>query len=184
MTTATCTEVLTPAEATRLSHRLCTSHGLPPLPHIPASFRAALDACRKIFHNDESQEVPNVGDLGGLTPEQQEANLLHVALWIVERDRKNLHMMRWHKLWFDTDETTYVHWSFFGEPSNEAGFHTCGTVHCLAGFAQVMGGIGAFALSPREAGEVLLGSLAAAHFFDTDEHALVFLEQVIARNSQ
>lgn len=172
----TMTTTLTPAEATRVAHRMCTSQGLPPLPHIPANFLLALDALEECTYR-------NVEDLGGLTPEQQEANLLHVALWIVERDRENLHMERWHKLWFDTDRTTYEDWSFWKEPSNEAGFHTCGTVHCLAGFAQVMGGIGAFSLTPREAGEVLLGSNAVDHFFDTSEQALVFLEQVIERNS-
>jgi hypothetical protein len=175
---------------------MCTSQGLPPLPHIPANFLLALDALEECQYRNlllslggavqlprVSYTIENVEELGGLTPEQQEANLLHVALWIVERDRKNLHMERWHKLWFDTDRTTYEDWSFWKDPSNEAGFNTCGTVHCLAGFAQVMGGIGAFALTPKEAGEVLLGSNAADHFFDTDEQALVFLEQVIERNS-
>lgn len=140
----TMTTTLTPAEVTRLSHQLCTSQGLPPLPHIPANFLLALNECQhrrtfgETFYKGVSK-VPNVKELGGLTPEQQEANLLHVALWIVERDRKNLHMEKWHKLWFDTDHTSYEEWT--KEPSNEAGFHTCGTTHCLAGFAQVMGGL-------------------------------------------
>lgn len=72
MTTAT----LSLTEATRLNlQNLDLVSGLPPLPHIPES----LDIL--------------------LTPEQQEANLLHVALWIVERDQDNFYMRNWHKAW-------------------------------------------------------------------------------------
>jgi len=144
------------AEATRQTLSLATTPGLPPLPHVPGNIFA--DA---------------------LTPEQQEANLLHVALWIVERDQGNLDMVLWHDAW----KTSSEYWSWCTEASYEEGFRSCGTVHCLAGFAQAMAGEEAFATYPLDAGRRLLGMEATSHFNDDEYTALQYLNQVISRNS-
>jgi len=150
------------AEATRQNLSLAATPGLPPLPHIPNNIFA--DA---------------------LTPEQQEANLLHVALWIVERDQENLKMNSWHDAWaneFDI-EVSGKYWEWCAEPSYEEGFHSCGTAHCLAGFAQAMAGEEAFATYPLDSGRRLLGMEATSHFNDDEYTALRYLKEVIARNS-
>ena len=152
------TTTLSPTEFTRLKFQnLDISSGLPTLPHI----------------------LKSPGD--ELTPEQQEANLLHVALWIVERDQKNLDMEVWHRAWLNDPGVYYWHWCT--EASHREGFHSCGTVHCLAGFAQVMAGEEAFAMYPLKAGRQLLGFEAAKHFNDNEYTALQYLKEVIARNS-
>jgi len=144
------------AEATRLNlQKLDTTSGLPPLPHIP-----------------ESLEVK-------LTPEQQEANLLHVALWVVERGLKNFDMRQWHQAWGSL-------WARVGlgkEIMGKEAFGDCGTVHCIAGFAQVMAGEVGFSLLPAQAGHCLLGGEASYHFIDSNKNGLEFLRKVIARNS-
>jgi hypothetical protein len=155
MTTAT----LSAAQLTRIN--LDTTPGLPKLPHVPENWGIEL------------------------TPQQQEENLLHVALWIVERDQGNLNMNSWHDSWannfgYDSDGK-YSKWC--GEPSYEEGFHSCGTVHCIAGFAQAMAGEVAFATYPAAAGSRLLGIEAACHFNDKEHTALQYLNKVIARNS-
>jgi hypothetical protein len=154
MTTAT----LSPTEITRLNIQLDTSPGLPKLPHIPRNILA-----------------------DPLTPEQQEANLLHVALWIVERDQKNLDMKVWHRAWVNDYSAEYSNWST--RASNREGFHSCGTAHCLAGFAQVMAGEEAFTTYPLDAGLRLLGREAVRHFHNNEYTALQYLKEVIARNS-
>ena len=150
------TTTLSLTESTRLNpQNLDIVSGLPPLPHI---FKSSGDE---------------------LTPEQQEANLLHVALWIIERDQKNLDMLVWHRAWWLNDEVKYRTWC--EEASYQEGFHSCGTTHCLAGFAQAMAGEEAFALTPLDAGRKLLGSEAAMHFNDFDRvTALEYLKGVIA----
>lgn len=152
MTTSTCTL----AEATRLNlQKLGTTPGLPSLPHIP-----------------ESLEVK-------LTPEQQEANLLHVALWIVERDGGNFDMGQWHQAWGSV-LTRAIHDK---KITGKEAFNECGTVHCIAGFAQVMAGEVGFSELPATAGYYLLGEEAESHFFDSYGRGLGFLKKVIARNS-
>jgi hypothetical protein len=148
MTTAT----LSPAEITRLNLQLDTSPGLPKLPHIPSKINDCGDA---------------------LTLEQQEANLLHVALWIVEFDLDNFDMANWHQAWGK------------GVPCllGKEAFNECGTVHCIAGTAQVMAGEVGFSDWPEYAGYYLLGAEAEDHFFDNYEEGLEFLKEVIARNS-
>jgi len=143
------TSTLSLTEATRLSLQLDTSPGLPKLPHIPSEINGYA-----------------------LTPEQQEANLLHVAIWIVEWDLDNFDMGNWHNAW------NWPYQSVGKEDLNE-----CGTVHCIAGFAQVMAGEVGFSDWPAYASYCLLGGEAEGHFFDSNEEGLKFLKEVIARNS-
>ena len=150
MTTAT----LSPAETSRISIQKDTAPGLPPLPHIPDNLNIKL------------------------TSEQQEANLLHVALWIVERDKDNFYMGSWHRVWEDSGFLIQLT-SFIGKEA----YNQCGTVHCISGFAQVMAGEVGFSIEPWEAGRLLLGDEAEYHFHDDDDEGLAFLEDVIARNS-
>lgn len=145
------TATLSLTETTRLNlQKLDTASGLPPLPHIPKS----LD--------------------DGLTPEQQEANLLHVALWIVEHDRDNFDMGAWHQA---LDKLGII------STTGARAFNECGTVHCIAGFAQVMAGEVGFSVSSSYAGFTLLGREAYSHFFVSNPEGLEFLKEVIARNS-
>lgn len=146
------------AEQTRINLSLDTSPGLPKLPHIPQTW-----------------------DLASLTQQQKEENLLHLALWIVERDEKNLDMEAWHKQWLDNDAIDYFAWC--KHPSKDEGYHTCGTTHCIAGFAQAMAGREAFSVDPRQAGLILLGAEAEAKFNWSNNAALLFLAAVIVRNS-
>ena len=132
---------------------LDTTPGLPPLPFIPVTW---LPADR-------------------LSPAQQEANLLHVALWVVERDSHNFDMDQWHAAW--------VHLFGITRKGSLHILNTCGTVHCIAGFSQVMAGQKGFDISPYLAGARLLGEEAAYHFHDSNEDGLAFLKEVIARNS-
>ena len=151
------TTTLPLTETTRLNlQNLDIVYGLPPLPHIPES----LDIL--------------------LTPEQQEANLLHVALWIVERDQANFYMALWHKAWGCRLPRLYIeHKPLTGKEA----FNDCGTVHCIGGFSQVMAGEVGFSEEPERAGFLLLGEEAYRHFGDSNEEGLNFLKEVIARNS-
>jgi hypothetical protein len=149
-------KTLSLTEATRLNlQKLDTTPGLPPLPHIPENLSIKL------------------------TPEQQRANLHHVARWIVERDLKNFDMANWHQAWgplmFRID--------LGKETTGKEAFNECGTVHCIAGTAQVMAGEVGFSKLPSTAGQLLLGDEAGSHFFVTNEDGLDFLKKVIARNS-
>jgi hypothetical protein len=146
MTTAT----LSAAQLTRIN--LDTTPGFPKLPHVPENWGIEL------------------------TPQQQEENLLHVALWIVERDLENFRMKDWHKSWAKVD------FNIINIRSEQA-HAKCGTTHCIAGFSQVMAGRKGFTESPWEVGTFLLGQEARYHFWDSDEVGLDFLKEVIARNS-
>jgi len=145
MTTAT----LSAAQLTRI--HLDTTPGLPKLPHIPENWNI------------------------NLTPQQQEENLLHVALWIVERDIENFDMVTWHKEWEIENGSALLR--------GEEAYNQCGTVHCIAGFAQVMAGVKGFSTDSVSAGYFLLGLEAFSHFMDSNEEGLAFLKEVIARNS-
>ena len=151
------TATLSLTETTRLNlQNLDTTSGLPPLPHIPGS----LDIL--------------------LSPEQQEANLLHVARWIVERDQGNFLMENWHKAW----GSVLIREVNEGKScKGKEAFNDCGTVHCIGGFSQVMAGEVGFSKEPWEAGYLLLGHEAEEHFQDSNEKGLDFLKEVIARNS-
>ena len=124
--------------------------GLPKLPHVPVSW----------------------DDL--LTTDQQRENLLHVALWIVERDLPNFNMFLWH------GKVTSINSSSLRPLYT---YESCGTVHCIAGFAQVMAGSRGFTVDPGTAGCMLLGYEAAHHFTDTNSEGLAFLKSVIAAHS-
>jgi hypothetical protein len=142
---------MTAAATARLKLATNTTPGLPKLPHIPEAWSDCL------------------------TPEQQEENLLHVALWIVEHDQDNLEMFYWHKI---TSKATAFYLLSAAEQHQ-----SCGTAHCIAGFAQVMSGEVGFKVSPQTAGYLLLGKEAVYHFVTSNTEALIFLKTVIARNS-
>jgi hypothetical protein len=142
------TTTLSATQLTRI--HLDTAPGLPKLPHIPENWDIKL------------------------SPQQQEENLLHVALWIVERDLENFDMDTWHKEWDIHGPTPLC---------GEEAYNECGTVHCIAGFAQVMAQVKGFSTYPEDAGYYLLGNEAHSHFMDSDEEGLAFLKEVIARNS-
>ena len=135
---------MTTAAAARLKLATDTTLGLPKLPHIPEAWSDPL------------------------THKQQEENLLHVALWVVERDLANFEMNYWHK-----DQNLDLRLTT----------ETCGTTHCIAGFAQVMCGPKGFTTNPAAAGFFLLGREAEFHFQDSNLDSLAFLKTVIDRNS-
>jgi hypothetical protein len=143
------------AQAIRTAQEIAldTNPGLPALPFIPVTW---LPADR-------------------LSPAQQEANLLHVALWVVERDLHNFDMGQWHAAW--------VHLFGISRKGSLHMLNACGTVHCIAGFSQVMAGQKGFEITPSLAGARLLGEEAACHFRDSNEDGLAFLQRVISRNS-
>ena len=143
---------MTTAAAARLRLTPDTTPGLPKLPHIPEVW----------------------SDWDPLTPEQQEENLLHVALWIVELDQGNFEMNFWH-------QAALAFGFYLQSPAKQ--YHACGTVHCIAGFAQAMAGELSFKMQPGTAGRLLLGEEAAKHFKDSNMEGLAFLKAVIARNS-
>ena len=158
------TTTLTKAAATRLTQSL--SPGLPPLP-FPIDW--------SLLSEDGLPEF--------LTEQQQEANLLHVALWIIERGIKTFDMSEWH---IRRDLITYYNWhslptNLLPETFQEA--NHCNTTHCIAGFAQVMSGPAAFNFQPAIVGRLTLGQEAARYFLEDNETALGYLRDVIARNS-
>ena len=144
------TSTLSAAQLTRIY--LDTAPGLPKLPHIPENWDFQL------------------------TPQQQEENLLHVSLWIVERDRKNFRMRDWHESWAAFPMVA-------GLRTAEQAHTECGTTHCIAGFSHVMAGEKGFTDRPWNVGAFLLGKEARSHFWDSDEVGLEYLKEVIARNS-
>jgi hypothetical protein len=163
--------VLTKAATTRLIQSL--SAGLPPLP-FPIDWAGVDPGYEKaLFTTQELHER-----LSFLTKEQQEANLLHVAVWIVERDFANFNMKHWH-----LKETVNANTRRTRMPESFEEANECGTTHCIGGFAQVMSGPTAWSFPPIFVGQLTLG-LEAAHYFSEDNNvALEYLRQVIARNS-
>lgn len=139
------------SEATRSSIKaqVESGAGFPRLPHVPYS--------------------PFVK----LTPEEQEANLLHVALWVVERAGDSFDMKQWHGLRIGSEVVAVPSYSQ----------HRCNTTHCIAGFAEVMSNNVYVNCGTENAGAMLLGLEAYSHFLDTNEDGLEFLKEVIARNS-
>jgi hypothetical protein len=96
-------------------------------------------------------------------------------LWIVERDLENFDTATWHKEWEIENGPKTLR--------GEEAYNECGTVHCIAGFAQVMTQAKGFSYNPDVVGYHLLGSEANSHFWDNNEEGLAFLKEVIARNS-
>ena len=115
------------------------SKGLPPLPHV-------------VVWNDYLDQGWRADPL---TPQQKEENLLHVALWVVEKDRSHFNMSNWKTV------------------------HDCGTTYCIGGFANAMNGSQAFQYSQGTSARRLLGDLAYNHFFDSNREGLAFLKEVI-----
>jgi hypothetical protein len=163
--------VLTKAATTRLIQSL--SAGLPPLP-FPINW-AGVDPDYKslLFATQELHER-----LGLLTKEQQEANLLHVAVWVVERGFANFNMKYWH-----LKETVDANTRRTRMPESFEEANECGTAHCIGGFAQVMSGADAWSFQSMFVGQLTLGLEAARHFTEDNDTALEYLRQVVARNS-
>jgi hypothetical protein len=88
-------------------------------------------------------------------------------------------MGQWHQGWGSVITRAHQGKPIYGKEA----FNECGTVHCIAGTAQVMAGEVGFSLEPSKAGQRLLGDEAYSHFFDTNKLGLEFLKKVIARNS-
>jgi hypothetical protein len=65
------------------------------------------------------------------------------------------------------------------------GWHTCDTTHCIAGWAIAQAGepgrLLEAAMGPEVAGLMLLGTEAHAHFFDDDDTARAWLQEVLER---
>ena len=65
------------------------------------------------------------------------------------------------------------------------GWHTCDTTHCVAGWAIAQAGepgrLLEAAMGPEAAGLLLLGTEAHAHFFDDDDTARAWLQEVLER---
>ena len=63
------------------------------------------------------------------------------------------------------------------------GWHTCDTTHCVAGWAIAQAGepgrLLEAAMGPEVAGLMLLGTEAHAHFFDDDDTARAWLQEVL-----
>jgi hypothetical protein len=135
-----------------------------------ASARLALDTTSGL------PSLPHIPDNWEtlLNEEEQKENLLHVALWIVEHDLANFDMKYWHKAWETWKAPTLL---------SKGGYAQCGTVHCIAGFAQVMCGPFGFTLHPWIVARLLLGAEAASHFRDNNTQGLDFLKRVIAKHS-
>ena len=131
---------------------------VPPLPHIPA----------KSARLSSIAEDSSIAEEDLLTAEQQEENLLYVALYIVECRPEDLDMSDWH--------------SYDGQGIYPSIEEACGTTHCIAGFAQIMAGVEWFTDAPDLAGILLLGAEAKRYFMVRDEEGLAFLKEVIARN--
>jgi hypothetical protein len=148
---------------------------LPPLP-FQIDWSAVFELNQAAgFDYPITQEILE-RDLSFLTQEQQEANLLHVALWI-KKEPETFNMKQWHNTSTNTYPETF-----------EQAAH-CKTTHCIAGFAQVMSGPAAFEFYPGFVGQLTLGWEASRYFFvlmresNENEVALKYLHQVIARNS-
>jgi predicted TIM-barrel fold metal-dependent hydrolase len=65
------------------------------------------------------------------------------------------------------------------------GWHTCDTTHCIAGWAIAQAGepgrLMEAVMGPEIAGLMLLGTEAHAHFFDADDTARAWLQEVLER---
>lgn len=63
--------------------------------------------------------------------------------------------------------------------------HSCGTRHCIGGWAIFLGGTKAATLEringPDIAAYILLGAEAYRHFYESSEDALAWLKEVVAR---
>jgi hypothetical protein len=100
-----------------------------------------------------------IGGVNALPPDEQRAALKAVARAALAEEVA-LDMSMWHK----TD--------------------TCGTTHCIGGWAQALSTDPAMkALHPSVAGALILGPVAANHFGDDDKTAREWLKSVLA-NSQ
>lgn len=64
---------------------------------------------------------------------------------------------------------------------------SCGTSHCIAGWATTVAGKAGWLLEdefgPRIAGAMLVGPVGAAHFFDSQEGGEKFLQSVLDRHA-
>lgn len=103
-----------------------------------------------------------------LTVDQQQANLEHVARFILAH-QEFFNMSSYHQ-WSKRDENG---WKI--DPYE----HPCRTTHCIAGTAQIMAGLTGREIDPGYAGLQLLGPEAYEHFYEENEDALAYLRAVL-----
>jgi hypothetical protein len=115
---------------------------------------------------------------GSWAPSQAEAdaNFLVVATWIVEFDAQHLDMATWHA---DICGEIPPPDPDYAVANAEDLAHRCGTTHCIAGFAQAMGGPGAFFFHPWHYACAALRQPKYV-FFSGDDWAMDYMRQFIA----
>lgn len=106
-----------------------------------------------------------------LTEDQQQANLEFLAPFILAH-QELFEMSHYHD-WTKRDES--------GQPIHPYE-HPCQTAHCIAGFAQLMGGPLARKLDPGFAGNLLLGTEAHEHFYEDNADALEYLSAIAGQS--
>ncbi len=105
------------------------------------------------------------------TPEESEAMLAKIAEVVLSQP-KRLNMAHWHGQSWDATHTP---------PEEE---HSCGTAHCLAGWAQALCPVPLIRrMDPERAGIMLIPT--AAHMFrKTDAEALEFLRTKLPKTAE
>jgi hypothetical protein len=124
-------------------------------------------------------------ELALFTPEFQQANLLAVAVHVLDHP-ETLDMDQFHAI-TSPDQYKALYCQPLSPDRGSLAMAACGTVHCLAGHAICNTGPEGFELAYRvgdfSAGAMLLGAEAASHFYDADDEALDFLREVIERHN-
>jgi hypothetical protein len=125
--------------------------------------------------------VADVEDLPGfehLENWQREANFLVLAVWITEFDARNLDMGAWHSSMpcEDISGAFLTH----SRDNAETLYHSCGTAHCMAGFAQTMGGVPAFSVETCHYAEAALPAGMIQNFWEPNEEAMKLMRAFVA----
>jgi hypothetical protein len=146
--------------------------GLPPLPY-PLSDKQLQQLEGLCTIND-------LGDLPAfehLEDWQREANFLVLATWITEFDARNLDMGSWHSA--ITDEQAHEVLLEYNRDNAATIYHACGTAHCMAGFAQTMGGIPAFTVETCHYAAATLPAGTEQHFWLKDTEAMELMTDIV-----
>lgn len=127
-------------------------------------------------------EEPTAADRAPFTRRVQRENLLRVARHVLAH-RETLEMSCYHAIGYDKLKLVHPDPEQRTPDSAAIALKNCGTVHCIAGHAIANAGEAGFELAFRFgdhiAGGMLLGSVAYEHFFDDEEDAIEFLEDVV-----